>query len=115
MRAEAALCAAMALAGRQSASMPPDPTGRADADMRRVLAAFQASGAKPIAGLTVEQARAQLTPGDAAVALTLVLGVTVPDVLCASALATGRRRLHTARRTHVATPKRALGAQESAR
>ena len=44
----------------------PDPTGRADADMLRVLTAFQASGAKPIANLSVEQARAQPTPGDAA-------------------------------------------------
>ncbi len=54
------------------ATSPPtvsDPTGRADADMLRVLTAFQASGAKPIANLSVEQARAQPTPGDAAAAV----------------------------------------------
>ncbi len=56
----------LALAGCQTASMPPDPTGRADADMLRVLTALQASGAKPLTGLTVEQARAQPGIDDAA-------------------------------------------------
>ncbi len=46
------------LAGCQMAPMAPDPIGRADADMLRVLTAFQASGAKPVRTLTVEQARA---------------------------------------------------------
>lgn len=60
------VAAAAVLAGCQTAPQPPDPTGRADAEMVRVLTAFQASGAKPIASLTVPQARAQPTPGDAA-------------------------------------------------
>ena len=38
-------------------------------------------------------------------------GVTVPDILCASALATGSsRRRQTARRTHVAAIERAVRA-----
>ena len=53
----------------------PDPTGRANADMLRVLTAFQASGAKPVAMLTVEQARAQPTPGDAATTVAVSMGM----------------------------------------
>ena len=50
-----AMTAFALLAGCQMAPMPPDPTGRADADMLRVLTA-----------LPVEQARAQSMPGGAA-------------------------------------------------
>ncbi len=74
-----AAAAAVALAGCQMAPMPPDPTGRADADMLRVLTAFQASGAKPIPKLTVEQARSQPTPGDAAA--TVAQGMEMPGKL----------------------------------
>lgn len=70
-----AAAAAVALAGCQMAPMPPDPTGRADADMLRVLAAFQASGAKPVPKLTVEQARSQPTPGDAAATVAQGMGM----------------------------------------
>ena len=63
------------LAGCQMAPMPPDPTGRANADMVRVLTAFQASGAKPVQTLTVEQARAQPTPGDAATTVAVQMGL----------------------------------------
>lgn len=48
---------------------PADPTGMADSDMVRVLAAYQKLGAKPVASLTVEQARTQPTPGQAAMAV----------------------------------------------
>lgn len=68
--------AAMALvAGCQMAPTAPDPTGRADADMLRVLTAFQASGAKPVPTLTVDQARTQPTPGDAATAVAVSMGM----------------------------------------
>ena len=68
--------AAMALlAGCQTAPTVPDPTGKADADMLRVLTALQASGAKPVALLTVEQARAQPTPGDAATTVAVSMGM----------------------------------------
>ena len=70
-----AMTAVALLAGCQMAPMPPDPTGRADADMVRVLTAFQASGAKPIQTLTVEQARAQPTPGDAATTVAVQMGL----------------------------------------
>ena len=63
------------LAGCQMAPQAPDPTGRADADMLRVLTAFQASGAKPVPTLTVEQARAQPTPGDAATTVAVSMGL----------------------------------------
>ncbi len=53
----------------------PDPTGRADADMLRVLTAFQASGAKPVQTLTVDQARTQPTPGDAATTVAVSMGL----------------------------------------
>lgn len=55
--------------------MPPDPTGRADAEMLRVLTALQQSGAKPVATLTVAQARAQPTPGDAATSVAVAMGM----------------------------------------
>jgi hypothetical protein len=57
-RSLAATAALIALSGCQMAPMAPDPTRRANADMLRVLTAYQASGAKPIAMLTVAQARA---------------------------------------------------------
>lgn len=47
----------LAVTGCSMAPMPPDPTGRANADMLRVLTAFQTSGAKPVATLSVPQAR----------------------------------------------------------
>ena len=64
----------LALAGCQTAPMPADPTGRADADMLRVLAAYQKLGAKPVATLSVAQARAQpgIDQAAAAVATQLV-------------------------------------------
>lgn len=62
------------LAGCQTAPKSPDPTGRANADMLRVLTAYQASGAKPVSMLTVEQARAQPTPGDAATTVAVSMG-----------------------------------------
>ena len=64
--------ASLAVAGCQTA---PDPTGRADVEMVRVLTAFQASGAKPVATLSVAEARAQPTPGDAAATVAQQLGV----------------------------------------
>ena len=73
----AAFAAAAVLLAGCAVPLPPvpDPTGRADADMLRVLTAFQKSGAKPIANLTVEQARTQPTPGDAAAAVAQQAGV----------------------------------------
>ena len=55
--------------------MPPDPTGRADAEMARVLAAYQASGAKPVYTLSAPQARLQPTPGDAAGTVAQQMGM----------------------------------------
>ncbi len=74
-RSMIAVTAVGLLAGCQMAPMPPDPTGRANADMLRVLTAFQASGAKPVQTLTVEQARAQPTPGDAATTVAVQMGL----------------------------------------
>lgn len=54
----------------------PDPTGMASPDMLSVLTAYQASGAMPIPRLSVAAARAQPTPGDAAVAVAQQAGVT---------------------------------------
>jgi acetyl esterase len=63
-----------ALAGCQPP--PADPTGRADTEMVRVLAQYQAMGIKPVyTPLTVEQARAQPTIGDAALAVANQMGV----------------------------------------
>ncbi len=70
-----AVTAVALLAGCQMAPMTPDPTGRADADMLRVLTAFQASGAKPVNTLSVAQARAQPTPGDAATTVAVSMGL----------------------------------------
>jgi len=75
MRSLPTLAAVAVLAGCQSAPMPPDPTGRASADMQRVLTAYQASGAKSVAMLTVDQARSQPSPGDAAAAVAQQIGV----------------------------------------
>jgi len=69
------LTALTAVAGCQTAPTSPDPTGRANAEMTRVLAAYQASGAKPVNTLTVEQARMQPTPGDAAAMVAQQMGV----------------------------------------
>ena len=49
-----AVAAMTLLAGCQMAPTAPDPTGRANADMLRVLTALQASGAKPVETLTVD-------------------------------------------------------------
>lgn len=61
--------AATALAACATAPPPADPTGKADTDMVRVLAAYQKLGAMPVAALSVEQARLQPTPGRAAMAV----------------------------------------------
>ena len=61
-----AMTAIYALTGCQMPPGPPDPTGRADADMLRVLTAYQASGAKPVQTLAVAQARDQPSIEDAA-------------------------------------------------
>ena len=54
----------------------PDPTGLADADMLKVLTAYQAFGAKPVAGLSVDKARAQPTAGDAANTVAQQMGLS---------------------------------------
>ena len=71
----AAIAAITALAGCQMAPQAPDPTGRANADMLRVLTTYQATGAKPVYTLNVSQARAQPTPGDAATAVAVSMGM----------------------------------------
>ena len=63
------------LAGCQMAPMPPDPIRRADADMLRVLTALQASGAKPVSKLTIDQACMQPTSGDAATTVAISMGM----------------------------------------
>ena len=72
------LAAALAMLALSACAMAPpaepDPTGLASADMVKVLAAYQASGAKPLVNLSVEQARAQPTPGDAAVTVAQQMG-----------------------------------------
>jgi acetyl esterase len=62
-----ATCAAalIALAGCQTGSAFRDPLARMNPDMQAVVVAYQASGAKPIHTLTVEQARTQPTLADA--------------------------------------------------
>ena len=70
-----AVSAMALLAGCQTAPKGPDPTGRANADMLRVLTAFQASGAKPVYTLRVDQARTQPTPGDAATTVAVSMGM----------------------------------------
>jgi len=56
-----------------------DPTlTRADADMRRVLEAHQKLGAKPIAQLTPDEARAQPSPADAVKAVMKTQGKPPP-------------------------------------
>ncbi len=70
-----AVAATSLLAGCQMAPAAPDPTGRANADMLRVLTAYQASGAKPVATLEVDQARTQPTPGDAATKVAVSMGM----------------------------------------
>lgn len=67
--------AAAALAGGQRAPMLPHPSGPADADMLRVLTALQASKAEPAQTLTIEQARAQPMPGDAATTIAVSTGL----------------------------------------
>ena len=64
---------------------PADPTGMASLDMTRVLAEYLALGAKPVSELTVDQARTQPTPGDAAMAVQKTMTgsdapLTVADV-----------------------------------
>ena len=75
IRPLSAVTAMALLAGCQMAPTVPDPTGRANSDMLRVLTAFQASGAKPVPMLTVEQARSQPTPGDAATSVAVSMGM----------------------------------------
>lgn len=45
-------------AAAHAAPSPADPTGMADSDMLRLLTAYQKLGARPVASLTVAQARA---------------------------------------------------------
>lgn len=68
-----AFTATAALSVVAHAAPPADPTGKADTDMIKVLAAYQALGAKPVASLTVEQARTQPTPGQAAMVVQQTL------------------------------------------
>lgn len=64
-----AATATTAMAACTTTPPPADPTGKADIYMVRVLAAYQKLGAMPVATLTVEQARTQPTPGQAAMAV----------------------------------------------
>ncbi|NPD68035.1 alpha/beta hydrolase [Lichenicola cladoniae] len=64
-----AATATTALAACATTTPPADLTGKADTDMVRVLAAYQKLGAMRVATLTVEQARMQPTPGQAAMAV----------------------------------------------
>ncbi len=73
-----AMAVAAVLALSACAAPPPaapDPTGLASADMLLVLTAYHASGARPVAGLTVAQARNQPTIADAAVSVAQQAGV----------------------------------------
>ncbi len=99
------------LAGCQMAPMVPDPTGRADADMLRVLTAYQASGAKPVQMLTVEQARAQPTPGDAATTIAVSMGLpakmpvaSVTDIQVAGAAGMLQARVYDPKMAHGPAP-----------
>ena len=104
--------AAMALlAGCQTVPVVPDPTGRADRDMLKVLTAFQASGAKPIQTLTVEQARAQPTPGDAAATVAVSMSqpaklpvARVTDIQVAGAAGMVPARVYDPQTTHGPAP-----------
>lgn len=67
LRATAAAAVALAtLAACQTAPPQPDPTGRADADMNRVLTQLAAMNPKPIESLTPAEARLQPTAAMAA-------------------------------------------------
>ena len=102
-----AVTAVALLAGCQMASAAPDPTGRADADMLRALTALQASGAKPVSMLTMEQARAQPTPGDAAttVAVSMEMPVArVADVQVAGATGLPPARIYDPQVSHGPAP-----------
>ena len=105
------LAVSMALAGCQSAPMSPDPTGRADPDMLRVLTAFQASGAKPVATLGVEAARAQPTLGDAAATVAKQMGLPakqpvskVTDIQITSITGTMPARIYDPQAAHGPAP-----------
>lgn len=93
------ITAAARSAGCQMAPMVPDPTGEADADMLRGLTALQASGAKPVSMLTVEQAHAQPTPGDAATTVAVSMGMPaeIPVARVANAQVAGAAGMLPAR------------------
>ncbi len=74
-RVLAAIATTAVLAGCQSAPPPPDPTGRADAEMTRVLAELQTLGAQPVQKLTVAEARSQASAGDAAQQVAKQMGM----------------------------------------
>jgi acetyl esterase len=106
-----AATACAALAGCQSARMPPDPTGRADADMQRVLAAYQASGAKPVHTRSVAEARAQPTPGDAAANVAQQMGMPakqpvakVTDIIVQGAAGPLQARVYDPQTAHGPAP-----------
>ncbi len=70
-RAVASLGALLLLAGCQTYTPYRDANGRANPDMAAVIDTYVRLGAKPVHGLTVDQARAQPTPGDAVKAVLL--------------------------------------------
>jgi acetyl esterase len=80
-RAIAAAASLAFLAGCQTTPPPPDPTGRANADMLRVLTAFQQTGARPVSTLPVDQARSQPTIGDAAAIVAQQIGVNAKQAV----------------------------------
>ena len=69
-RSAAAFVALASLAGCQTYTPFRDANGRAMEDMKGVIDTYVTLGAKPVSTLTVAQARAQPTPGDAAQSVT---------------------------------------------
>ena len=57
-----------------------DPMATADSDMAKVLQKHQQLGAKPIAGLTAEEARLQPSPADAVAAVLKAEGKAMPTL-----------------------------------
>ncbi len=104
---------ALALSGCQLYSVYRDPTGRAEADMQTVVHAYEGSGAKPVHGLTVAQARAQPTMQDAARAVMAAQhktetaderAVTTRDLQVDGAAGPLAARLYDPAPTHYAEP-----------
>jgi acetyl esterase len=65
IRSATCAMALTALAGCQTGSAFRDPLARMNPDMQAVVVAYEASGAKPVHTLTVDQARSQPTLADA--------------------------------------------------